>query len=461
MILKFALWDIFIGIILGGIALFGTHTYAVAQSQISIRTIIGVYGAVAPDQNSDGTINSFDFALIARLNTIPSPSPIVPPPPPGGSSQGIIISTAELAARPISGQSGCASGSICDFGWKAILAKADSNWGSPDLTTYDLAHPPGVLAAAIAGRRLSFESSQQVKSQQYTAKAIAGLMAVIGTELPAVPNSSGGGGKDDGSLSIGRQLPFYVLAADILGIYPDGNATSTGTKWGTYVNYMLHQKFTFRVGDGGATFSNGGRCASNGCAMSLAVRIITAAYLKDKSELDGAWLTFRRYTGDYNALSDFVFSSTGDTWYHNNSQKLAINPKGATCAGSAYPADGAIPNDQGRGGSCPSNSNTVPGYTQYPWEGIQGAFSSAIALNHLGYKDASGKNPFQINDSALLRAAQYQWYLQSKFGGSWYDASRASWVKHMLNVMYGYKPIQYSPGGGAGRNMGYTQWLFP
>ena len=229
-----------------------------------------------------------------------------------------------------------------------------------------------------------------------------------------------------------------------------------------YVDYMFRAKFTFRVGDGGGAFADEPLpgCASNGCVMGAAMYTATVAYLKNAALLDGAWRQFQRYTGNNSIGNPIVFSSAGGNWYHNNSAKLAINPKGATCAGSSYPADGVIPNDQGRGGSCPSNPNQAPGYTQYPWEGLQGIYAQALMLYRLGYKDSSGKNPFQINDSALLRAVQYQWYLQNKFGGSWYDKGRAAWVKHLANLFYGFSPIQYDASDG-GRNMSHTQWTHP
>lgn len=426
------------------------------------------------DINGDGAVNALDYTILfenfgqhttggtsptsppARTNT-PSRAPTQggpsPTMPPVTSGQGIWISTREIQTLPISGQSGCGSGTICADAWNAIVNAAKSSWGSPNLSDYaGLGHSQGVWAGAIAAKRLSYEPGREAEAKSYFDKTIQALNAVIGTEAPALPTS--GGGKHDGSLALARQFPRYVMAADLLGIYPWG-AGYKGSQ--NYVDYILHTKFTFRVGDGGRSLTGGGKCASNGCAMGLAARIASAAYLKDTVELDDAWLSFRRYTGDSTSPIIVEFSGTGDTWYHNNSAKVAINPKGGTCAGTGYPADGVLPNDQGRGGNCPTSPNTAPGYTQYPWEGLQGAYASALMLYRLGYKDSGGRNPFQINDNALLRAVQYQWYLQSKFGGSWYDASRAAWVKHLAYKFYGYKPTTYNPTSG-GRNMDYTQW---
>jgi hypothetical protein len=395
---------------------------------------------------------------LAKGVTEPTPTP----PPPGGSTRGFWITREEIQNLPISGQSGCGSGTLCSDAWNDLLAKAKGSWGTPNLTTYDLPHPPGVLAAALVATRLETEPGKSAEAQELRNKAIQGMLAVMGTEQAAVPRPDGSGGKDDGSLAISRNLGFYVIAADILGVYPDGNASSPGTRWGNYVAYMAQERFTFRAGDGGKTLSQShDQAASNGNAMAGGARIAVAAYLGNEAELDRAWLTFRRYTGDRSVGPDLDFNSYGVTWRHNLDQAVGINPVGAICNGSPnYPADGVLPNDQGRGGDCPNDPSQAPGYTQYPWEGLQGAFMQAMMLKRLGYRDPSGKDPFHTNNSALLRAAQYQWYLQTQFGGSWYDASRAAWVKHLLNREYGYEPRSYSAVSG-GRNMNYTQWTHP
>jgi len=65
---------------------------------------------------------------------------------------------------------------------------------------------------------LDFEAGRAADAQRYRDKAVAGLLAVMGTEPDAVPNADGSGGKDNGSLAIERNLHCYVIAADILGL---------------------------------------------------------------------------------------------------------------------------------------------------------------------------------------------------------------------------------------------------
>jgi len=419
-------------------------------------------GSSSGDFDGNGKVDGADYVIwlnnygsSGSVNATPTktPTPVNPSNPPVTPIQGsgIWISKEEIAKLPITGQAGCAQGSFCADAWNGIISKADSSWGTPDLSTYNgLNHSQAIWAGAIAATRLSFEANRQADAQKYLDKTLKALNDVMGTETAALPTSEGG--IDDGSLANGRQFLRYIISADLLSVNNWG-AGYKGSK--NFVEYMYDAKFTFRKDDGGQRICEH-TGASNGGSMNRATCIAAASYLGDNTQLNNSWLAFRRFTGDYTAPYIIDFSGSGGNWYHNNSNKLAINPKGATCAGSTYPADGVIPNDQGRGGNCPSNPNTAPGYTQYPWEGLQGAYGAAYMLYRLGY-NLNGKNPFQINDQALLRAVQYQWYLQQKFGGSWYDSGRAAWVKHLAWYFYGYKPVSYDPSD-AGRNIGFTQW---
>lgn len=434
------------------------------------------------DINRDGFVDISDYAILVRNffrtcgSTSPSPRTTIRPsatprvratatpraiatarPTPSASTtpiefgNGIVISVEQLRSLPITGQSNCGSGTLCASAWNGIVNKANSNWGSPSLDTYNVVHPPGVLAGAIAAQRLSVEPGREAEATALRTKTINALLSIIGTEMGATS-------RYDGSLSLCRHLGTYVIAADILGLYPDGNSSSPGSRLGAFFQKLSTQKFAFR--DGETIAENHEANASNGNSMCGGTRVALDVYLKNKTDLDKAWLTFRRYTGDRSVGPSMGRNSYSETWVHSKSSYVGINPVGSTCNNGLYPADGAIPNDQGRGGSCPTNINSAPGYTQYPWEGLQGVYLQALVLQRAGYSDASGKSPWDINDKALLRALEYQWSLQNKFGGSWYDSSRAAWVKHLAFKVYGYKPKEYASVDG-GRNFDYAQWLYP
>jgi hypothetical protein len=75
----------------------------------------------------------------------------------------------------------------------------------------------------------------------------------------------------------------------------------------------------------------------------------------------------------------------------------------------------------------------------------------------LGYRDAQGRSPWEIGDKALLRAIQYQWYLQQKFGGKWYSPTYHSDLQHLAFLHYGFKPVDYDAVGGS-KNLCFEQW---
>ncbi len=337
--------------------------------------------------------------------------------------------------------------------WSAIQKIADSDIGTANMSDQDSQHPKRTLAVALAAVRTGNEA--------YRTKAVNEIIEVIGTENNPDPNCSSPKYGARG-LAVGRNLIAYVIAADVLNLRSGGyDPSGKGTQFQKWVDQIRHRNNCDNNGGTiGIAIIDSGACGSNGCSMMLASRIAAAAYLKDRTDVDKAWLIFRRICGDKTANVSIDFNSYGVTWQYNNNAPLAINPKGAKTAKTGYPADGVIVNDQGRGGVAPSDPNTAPGYTQYPWEGLQGMYASAMLFDRLGYKDPLGKSPWHMSDDALLRAVQYQWALQSKFGGSWYDSSRAAWVKHLAYYIYGFKPIQYNLSGG-GRNLDYTQWTHP
>jgi hypothetical protein len=199
--------------------------------------------------------------------------------------------------------------------------------------------------------------------------------------------------------------------------------------------------------------------------MAGAARIAAAAYLDDREDLDKAWLVFRQYSGDgtLDVLTDNYSSySRGSDWIPDESIFVGINPKGSINS-VGYNIDGVIPNDQSRGGSF----KTPPGYTQYPWEGLQGAYMQALVLSRTGYP------AWDINDQAMLRAVEYQWFLDQEFTpnystSDWWDDNRDVWVKYLALKAYGENNVDFYVCGittdqcsfrhDEGRINGFTTW---
>ena len=90
--------------------------------------------------------------------------------------------------------------------------------------------------------------------------------------------------------------------------------------------------------------------------------------------------------------------------------------------------DGAVGNDMSRGGSY----SCTPGYTQYPWVGLQGSVPAAEILERAGYP------AFEIQSQAIRRAFEYLWHVREATGdASWFDGRRGNEVIWLVNKEYG------------------------
>jgi len=259
----------------------------------------------------------------------------------------------EIAARPMSGPT-----------WDAIKSVASmSNFGPAQVANQDSKHDLNTYACALAAVRTG--------DKTYRDRAITACLAAIDTdEMPdkdctCTPSKAR-------SLAVARNLLCYIVAADLLGLRADGNPKSDGSRFQAWIE-RLRFKANCPNNDPcdqwnwknlSQTHDNAG---SNANAQAGACRIAAALYLGDKAELDRAWDTYRRYSGDTSVgPKAMVINENGLTWSHDPSNPVCVNPKGATKDG--HRIDGAIINDQGRGGAF----TWPPGYTQYPWVGLEG-----------------------------------------------------------------------------------------
>ena len=109
----------------------------------------------------------------------------------------LIINQTELASRPTSGAA-----------WDALVSVARGSLGTPDLTDQNDQHGVRVFATALVAARLN-DSTLRLKARN-------GIMAAIGTERVGASNST---------LSLGRQLSAYVMAADVIDLAGTDDAT--------------------------------------------------------------------------------------------------------------------------------------------------------------------------------------------------------------------------------------------
>ena len=97
-----------------------------------------------------------------------------------------------------------------------------------------------------------------------------------------------------------------------------------------------------------------------------------------------------------------------------------------------------------------------PGYTQYPWVGLEGFVACAVILHRQGYP------AFANADQAVRRAMDYQYFLKDETGNnSWADGVRADASIHLVNVAYGESFFIANPAVGKNRLYGWTDWTHP
>jgi hypothetical protein len=288
-----------------------------------------------------------------------------------------------------------------------------------------------------------------VRTGNFCAKAQAGVVAAIGTEV------------NGRWLAVGRNLGAYVIAADLLDLRADGVASSDGTRVQQWISgWMTRQLQDNNTSDlrGFAPFQAGANAAAQEGFAYAAV----AAYLGDRGALGMVWQAYRTFVCDSGAvdvMSIYLGPPVRDGWAHDDAAPCAVNPAGAVKvvppglpgAGSLHSIDGALVGDMRRGGAY----QWQPVYTAYPWVGLEGLIPAAVILERAGYPALNAGN------RALLRTHEYLWNLRRDTGDErWFDGVRSRDIVHLVNVMYGRSfPINQTIGGG--RTVGYTGWTHP
>jgi hypothetical protein len=343
----------------------------------------------------------------------------------GIPSTGIWIDRQALMQQPTSGAN-----------WQVLLTDAGRSPGSAAIADQDSNHDVYTMAAALVC----------VRTGQYCTKARQGVVDAIGTEQ---------GGR---WLAVGRNLAGYMIAADLLDLRADGSAGSDGTRFEEWAEGWLTKQLPDNVTGEPRGFRPFGGSANAAAQEGLAYAAV-AAYLQDEWALQRAWDSFRTAGCDPTAPDReniYLTKSVADGWTHDDVNPCSINPKGSTKvvpagspgAGSTRRLDGSLTGDMRRGGTY----QWVPGYTQYPWVGLEGFVPAAVILDRAGYP------AFQVADQVVLRTHEYLWHLRSQTGDTrWFDGDRAKELVHLVNVMYGTSfPVNAAVG--RGRTVGYTGW---
>ena len=330
-----------------------------------------------------------------------APSLIEAPHPPTATGS-ILISAAELAARPMSGAA-----------WDSLKGAADAPAGSPNLADLNQSNNVAVLAEALVYARTGDET--------YLARVLSALHGVIGSEA---------GGT---TLALGRELAAYVLAADLISLQSvDPAFDSTFRGW-------LASLVARPMADGNSLRQTHERRPNNWGTHAGASRAAVAAYLGNASELARIAQVFKGWLGDRASYSGFGFGDL--SWQADASQPVGINPAGSTIAGQSV--DGVLPDDQRRTGGFA----WPPPCGNYPYGALDGALLQAEILWRAGY------DTFNWQNQALLRA---ELWLRST---GCPPSGDNVWQAPLLDARYGTSFWNGAPVR-PGKNFGWTSWLY-
>jgi hypothetical protein len=357
-----------------------------------------------------------------RPTATPVATPLPSTPPVGTAGSSLWVSNEELRKLPASGAQ-----------WDAVYNVARSSWGSPDIAYQDSDHDVYVMAGAIVC----------VRTGEFCAKTRDAITSAIGTE------------GNTRWLAVGRNLLGYVIAADMLGMKPDGNANSQNTRVYNWLATFLTRKLPDNntgVPEILSAFESG----SNASAQEASVMAALAVYTGNKPKLEHVWNRYRLYVCDRTSPETVIdlSASKKEDWWHDSQKPCAVVPKGTwriQNSADKRGMDGAIVNDMRRGGYY----KWEPGFTPYPWVGLEGFVPTALILHRQGY------DAFGISDQAVLRSFDYLWELSINTGTTdWFDGRRGDEATHIVNKAYGKSfPVQSAIG--PGRTFGFTGFTHP
>jgi hypothetical protein len=329
----------------------------------------------------------------------------------------LLMSRAQLLALPTSGTA-----------WTALKEVANQSLGTPDLCDQDKVHGLRALAAALVYARTGTAS--------YATKAKAGIMAAIKTQTVGCHNAV---------LSLGRQLPGYVLAADFAGL--SGANDSTFRSW-------LSSIRTKYIGGHSAWDSltkTHKDAPNNWGAHAGAARIAASLYLGDTADVSQAARVTRGFLGDRSAYAGFRTNLDSSDWSWSCGGPSTYTPVNKSCTKSGINVDGAFIADMSRSGSL----TWPPGDTgvAYHVDALAAVAMQVELLNRHGYPGA-----WDWSNKALRRAAMIVQRSDADGGDGWNLTTASSQIPWLLNLRYGkFLPTRHQP---LGRGICCADWLW-
>ena len=319
--------------------------------------------------------------------------------PAQATTPGVFISPFEIVTLPTTGKA-----------WDAMRAAAVKTWGTPTIANQSSTDDTNTLAGALVAVRLNNDA----------------MRAKVRTQLANLVASH----PYDRVLGLARQLPAYIIAADLVGLY--------GTERASFEAFLREAALHNMEGHSGGTDlrSTALRSPNNWGTMSRAAMAAIAVYLGDTDELAFVAMTQRAWLGEA-VPNQLRYTSTN---WHESTAKVGISPRGASRDGN--PLGGVQPEDQRRTGeyvwAAPKGS--------YPHEALQGAVLTSVIL------DRAGALPFNAGDNALIRAEA--WLAGPGANPASGDDRN---TPYMLNEYGGSFPTGSTT---AAKNIAWCDWLY-
>jgi hypothetical protein len=320
----------------------------------------------------------------------------------------------ELATLPTSGPA-----------WDALVATAEQDL-VPDLADQDRTSSAAFAAALVYAR---------TGDERHRLRVVDALARLPGTEE---------GGR---TLSLGRQLAGWVLAADLVGYrdeaflqWLDGVRTAEIGGHGRWRTLTQTHEDT----------------ATNWGALAGASRIAASRFLGDDADVERAAEVLRGWLGEDGGAPWPGLPVDADDGQHGFVPSQDFDRSWA-CAYPSWTAvnaacgerDGALVEDISRGEAFPSATEVG---LQYTWEALQGVVLQAMLLAADGRSEV-----WSWGDEALRRAVDFL-AREGGFDSRPYDPLH-HWVPWAVDAAYA---TAYAAGpAGAGRSVGFTDWLAP
>jgi Alginate lyase len=307
--------------------------------------------------------------------------------------------------------------------WRSVKQIADGSIVRPDISNQDNDADTRAFATALVFGR--------TRRPQYRRKVATAIAEAIGSER---------GGR---TLSLGRNLVGYVLAADLINL--DAFDATLGRRFRHWLSTVRHEHFS--EDEPWRTLAECNAMTPNNwgplCGASL---IASDIYLHDHRDLRRRVAIFRGWLGDWSAYHRFAYQF--DASWQCSKRFVPLDPQG--CVKDGHNVGGALPEEMRRGGPF----EWPPVFTSYPWEALAGAVTSAEILSRHGY------DSWRWSNRAILRAVDFLWRLDREFpdAGWWANARDVSkWIPWVVNARYGTKYLT-APTVWTARSVSFTDW---